>query len=150
MADDGIRTRCVNNVQFFQERQGVGIDRKLLVDYLFGGLFAPLDQGDALCGRGGAFGQDFLSEDGVDQGALARVELTSYDNQEKLVQLQDGFLEAIQSFARQVEVGQGELEPGQGFFFVTQEMGLLIGEYGLLVYGFLLTNADWLSSFLEF
>jgi hypothetical protein len=37
------------------------------------------------------------------------------DNQEKFVQLQDGFLQAVQGFARQVKIGQGELEPGQGF-----------------------------------
>ena len=54
MADDSIRAWCVNNVQFFQERQGVGIDGKVFVDYLFSGLFAPLDQG----GYAGSCGGD--------------------------------------------------------------------------------------------
>jgi hypothetical protein len=33
--------------------------------------------------------------------------------------------------ARHIEFGQGKLKPGQGFFFIAQEIGLLIGEDGL-------------------
>lgn len=111
---------------------------------MFGDLFSPLDQGDARRGRGCAFGQDLLSQQSVDQCALAGIELANYHNQEKFIQLQDGFLQAVQSLARQIELGQGELEPGQGFFFVTQEMGLLIGEYRL-VNGLLLVSSGRLD-----
>ena len=128
LADDGIRAGRINNVQFLQERQGIGEDGETFVHHLFGGLFAPLDQRDARGGGSGAFSQDLLAEQGVDQGALAGVELTGDDDQEEFVQLQDGFLQAVQGFARQIELGQGELHPGQGFFFVAQELGLLIGK----------------------
>ena len=107
---------------------------------MFGGLFAPFDQCDARGGGGGALGQDLLSEQGVDQGALAGVELAGDDDQKKFIQLQDGLLQAVEGFARQIEPGQGQLEPGQGFFFVAQEMGLPIGEHGLM-HGLLLINA---------
>ena len=46
-ADDGIRPGGVHDVQFFQQRQRIGIDGKAFVPHLLGRLLSPLDQGDA-------------------------------------------------------------------------------------------------------
>ena len=130
LADDGVGAGGIDDVQLAQERERVGVDGEALVYHGFAYFGSPLHQGDARGGGGDAFGQDALlagAQQGIHEGGLAGVEFAYDDEEEELVELEDGLLEGGDGLARDVEAGQGLADIGQGFFFFAQEARLGVG-----------------------
>ncbi len=71
-----------------------------------GDLGAVLDEVDAGGGRGDPLFEDLAAEQGVDEGALAGVELAGDDEEEELVELPGGPLEGLLVLGRGVEPRQ--------------------------------------------
>ncbi len=129
MPDDGVGPGRIHDVQFFEQRQGIGVNGKALIHDLLGGPLAPLDQGYPRSSGCGAFFQDLLPQQGVDQRALARVELPDDHQQKQLVKLQDRLLKRVKGLARYFQAGQCQPDLRQGFLFLAQESGLFFGEH---------------------
>jgi len=95
---------------------------------LLGGFLSPLNEGDAGCGGRGTFEEGFFAQEGVQESRFSRVEFTRNDDQEKLIELENGFLEAVEGFSGKVKIRQSKLNSSEGFFFFSQELGLLVCE----------------------
>ncbi len=83
---------------------------------------------DALGGGGGAFLEDRFTQQGIEHGALAGVELAGHHQQEELVELDQGGLDPLLVLRRAAEAGQGHLEVRQDGPVFFEQPSLLVGE----------------------
>ncbi len=90
LADDGVGAGRIDEVDLLQPGHRQAAHGHAAVGAGMRGGFAVTDE-DQLAGGGhDAFGQIVAAEEGVDDGALAGVELTDDDDEEELFQLGEG------------------------------------------------------------
>ena len=128
LAVDGVGAGRVDDVDVAQQlhRRGDDVERRLQGDAVHGR--AVLDDVDAGGGGGDPLFEHPASQEGVDEGALAGVELAGDDQEEQLVELQGGPLEGLLVLGRGVEPRQGLLEVGQQPAVLRQQLVLIFVE----------------------
>ena len=118
LADNGVGARRIDEVDLLQPGHGQAAHGHAAVRARVRDRVAVADE-DQLAGGGhDAFGQVVAAEQGVDDGALAGVELADDDDEEELLQLGEGVADEGEVGVGRVETREGDLQVGQQAAFV--------------------------------
>ena len=128
LAHDSVRAGGIHDAEFFEERHRRGYFVQIGVQHLPRDLLPVTQNVDLGGGRRDALLQDGLPQQGVDESALAGVEFTNYDQQEELVQLDEGLPEGSEVFFAGIEARQQRLQVAQQATLVFQQGFLRFGE----------------------
>jgi hypothetical protein len=112
LAVDGVGARGIDDVDVLEQLDRGGDDVERVFDRRAGDRAAVLDDVDVGGGGGDPLLEDLAPQEGVDEGALAGVELAGDHEEEELVELERRTLESLLVVGRGVEPGQGLLQIG--------------------------------------
>ena len=107
----------------------VGLLDALLINLGLLGLFAIFEHGDDRRRRRHPFFHECLTDEGIDERALPRIELADDDQQKQPIELCDRALQGRPIILRNVEAAQNGLQPSQPFALVGEVLGQ--GELGI-------------------
>ena len=128
LADDRVGSRRVDDADFAEQIDGRFDDEQVGLAHGLLGLVAMLQHGDDGRRRRDAFLHQRLADEGIDERALARVELADDDKQEQLVELRNRLVERLLLFDSGVDPRERGTQPHQQGPFFSQECILFVGK----------------------